>query len=90
MSAEEKTGSVPQESELVYDWNTVEERPRPAVVQFDDETLRDGIQSPSARDPNIDEKLRLLHLMADLRIDAVNLGLPCSSERQRSDEKRMA
>ena len=90
MSAEEQAGSVPQESDLIYDWNTVETRPRPAAVQFVDETLRDGLQSPSARDPNIDAKLRLLHLMADLGIDAVDLGLPGASQRQRSDVKRMA
>ena len=90
MSAAEKAGSVPQESELVYDWNTVEERPRPAVVEFDDETLRDGIQASSSRDPNIDEKLRLLHLMVDLGIDAVDLGLPGASPRQRRDVQRMA
>ena len=90
MSAEEQAGSVPQESDLIYDWNTVETRPRPAAVQFVDETLRDGLQSPSACDPNIDAKLRLLHLMADLGIDAVDLGLPGASQRQRSDVKRMA
>ena len=90
MSAQKQAGAVPEESELVYDWNTVEGRPPPATVQLDDETLRDGLQSPSARDPNIDAKLRLLHLMADLGIDAVNLGLPGASQRQRSDVKRMA
>ena len=90
MSAEGGSPSVPEESELVYDWNAQAARARPAGVEFDDETLRDGIQSPSARDPGIDEKLRILHLMADLGIDAVDLGLPGASSRQRADVKRMA
>jgi 2-isopropylmalate synthase len=90
MSAGERSSRVPGEAELVFDWNTQEKQPRPERVEFDDETLRDGIQSPSARDPNIDEKLRILHLMADLGIDAVDLGLPGASERQRHDVKRMA
>lgn len=90
MSGEEGGRTLPDESELVFDWNEQEKQPRPQRVEFDDETLRDGIQSPSARDPNIDEKLRILHLMADLGIDAVDLGLPGASQRQRDDVKRMA
>lgn len=90
MSAEQNNAPLPEESELIYDWNTREPRPRPARVEFDDETLRDGIQSPSARDPGIEEKLRILHLMAELGIDAADLGLPGASARQRADVKRMA
>jgi 2-isopropylmalate synthase len=90
MSAEEGSATLPGESELIYDWNTQEPRPRPARVEFDDETLRDGLQSPSARDPGIEEKLRILHLMAELGIDAADLGLPGASARQRADVKRMA
>jgi len=88
--SEHDSHAVPEESELVYDWNKVEAPSKPFKVHFDDETLRDGIQSPSARDPDIDEKLRLLHLMSDLGIDAADLGLPGASQRQRNDVKRMA
>jgi len=90
MSAADHGGNVPRESDLVFDWNNHEQQPRPERVTFDDETLRDGIQSPSARDPNIDEKLRILHLMNDLGIDAADLGLPGASPRQRADVKRLA
>ena len=90
MSEEAGSRMVPGESELLFDWNRQEEQPRPERVEFDDETLRDGIQSPSARDPDIDEKLRILNLMAGLGIDAVDLGLPGASQRQRDDVKRMA
>src|SRR5256886_15755697 len=69
------------ERELIYDWNRVGEggaafdwsRVR---VDLNDETLRDGLQSPSVRDPALDVKKRLLHLMADLGIVAADIGLP--------------
>jgi 2-isopropylmalate synthase len=69
---------VPQRSELIYDWNRIpgsmplREKP----VHFDDETLRDGLQSPSVATPTIGEKIEILHLMAALGIDAANIGLP--------------
>ena len=79
----------PDESTLMFDWNIDEQGPINRSVEFDDETLRDGIQSPSARDPEIDRKLELLHLMDELGIHAVEVGLPAASERQRDDAKRM-
>src|SRR3989449_10149470 len=66
------------ERELIYDWN----RTGSAIdwsgvaVDLNDETLRDGLQSPSVRDPSLEVKRRLLHLMADLGIAAADLGLP--------------
>jgi 3-isopropylmalate/(R)-2-methylmalate dehydratase large subunit len=64
--------------ELIYDWNVMGETlPPPAhPIMFDDETLRDGLQSPSVRTPTIEEKLRLLYLMDELGIDTANIGLP--------------
>src|SRR2546423_7768061 len=52
-----------------FDWTR-------ARVDLNDETLRDGLQSPSVRDPALDVKKRLLHLMADLGIVAADIGLP--------------
>ncbi len=66
---------------LIYDWNA--EGQAPAPIQFDDETLRDGLQSPSARDPELEEKLELVHLMDGLGIDTANVGLPGASEKAR-------
>jgi len=74
-----------KESELIYDWNVAEpgyEHPAHAV-QFDDETLRDGLQSPSARDPELDDKLRLVRLMDRLGIDTADVGLPGAGARAR-------
>jgi 2-isopropylmalate synthase len=64
--------------ELVYDWNTID----PTLilpqrhVGFDDETLRDGLQSPSVREPPVEQKIELLHLMDALGIDTADIGLP--------------
>ena len=73
------------ERELIYDWNraggaTSFDWTR-ARVDLNDETLRDGLQSPSVRDPALDVKKRLLHLMADLGIVAADIGLPGAGPR---------
>lgn len=65
-------------AELVYDWNTID----PALIHpnrhigFDDETLRDGLQSPSVSEPTVEQKIELLHLMDALSIDTADIGLP--------------
>ncbi len=41
-----------------------------------DETLRDGLQSPSLRDPSVGEKIELLHAMDSLGVGVANVGLP--------------
>jgi 2-isopropylmalate synthase len=43
---------------------------------LDDETLRDGLQSPSVRTPTIEQKIGILHLIDSLGIDAADIGLP--------------
>ena len=65
-------------SELIYDWNTVspELKPPHRHIAFDDETLRDGLQSPSVCEPPIEKKIELLHLMDELGIDTADIGLP--------------
>jgi len=70
-------------SELIYDWNAIHPKSlRPAgQVLLNDETLRDGLQSPSVRDPSIDEKIAILHLMESLGIHSANLGLPGAGPR---------
>jgi isopropylmalate/homocitrate/citramalate synthase len=70
-------------SELIYDWNQINPASlRPAGhVQLNDETLRDGLQSPSVRDPSIEEKNQILHLMAALGIHSLDLGLPGAGPR---------
>jgi 2-isopropylmalate synthase len=79
--------------ELIYDWNSTEKvaplSPR-RRVKFLDETLRDGIQSPSVVDPSIEDKLRLLELANDLGIDWMDLGLPGAGQRAVEDVTTIA
>ena len=69
--------------ELIYDWNSPGGESPVVSVQFDDETLRDGLQSPSARDPELDDKLALVRLMDELGIHTADIGLPGASPRAR-------
>ncbi len=81
---------APDSDELIYDWNQVGRRYPPfGKVEFFDETLRDGIQNPSVRDPSIEDKLKILHLMNDLGIHAADIGLPGSNKRAFDDVLRM-
>ena len=70
-------------SELIYDWNALYPRSLhpPGPVRLTDETLRDGLQSPSVRDPSIEQKIEILHLMEALGINTLDLGLPGAGPR---------
>jgi 2-isopropylmalate synthase len=76
------------QEDLIYDWN-VEARaaapPPSGAVLLDDETLRDGLQSPSVTDPPIESKKRILHLMNALGIDTADVGLPGAGPRAEAD-----
>jgi 2-isopropylmalate synthase len=74
---------------LIHDWNATD-RPKPPVVLLDDETLRDGLQSPSVKCPTIEEKLRILHLIDSLGIDTADLGLPGAGPHVVRDVERLA
>src|SRR5438874_121444 len=70
---------------LIYDWNRDGRAARAdyRAVELDDETLRDGLQGPSVRNPPLDVKRRLLHLMDELGIDSADIGLPGASPQAR-------
>jgi len=79
-------------SELIYDWNRVGQPESAAKfnIEFDDETLRDGLQSPSVLDPPIEKKIRILHLMEELGIESADIGLPGAGPRAVADTLRLA
>jgi 2-isopropylmalate synthase len=82
-----------QESELIHDWNTLEgsfDYSTRRGVQLNDETLRDGLQSPSVTDPSIEDKIRLIHLMAELGIASADIGLPGAGPRAVRDVEALA
>jgi 2-isopropylmalate synthase len=81
----------PTESQLIFDWakngpNTVT---WPDHVMLDDETLRDGLQSPSVIDPSLETKVELLHLMERLGIETADVGLPGAGRRQLESVTRL-
>lgn len=81
-----------QEHDLIHDWNslpgTFDFRTR--RIELDDETLRDGLQSPSVQDPGIEAKVEILHLMAALGIHTADIGLPGAGPRAVADVRALA
>jgi 2-isopropylmalate synthase len=74
-----------EEKDLIFDWTAMGPRrvKWPCHVMIDDETLRDGLQSPSVMDPSSEAKVRILHLMESLGIETADVGLPGAGARQR-------
>src|SRR4051812_29819999 len=79
-------------SNLIYDWNTVTGAAfKPAgQVLLNNEPLGDGLKSPSVKDPPIEKKIEILHLMESLGINSLNLGLPGAGPRAVADVERLA
>jgi len=77
---------------LIHDWNVDgEQAVRPSrKIEFDDETLRDGLQSPSVTDPSIEDKLRILHYMHAIGIDNADIGLPGAGPHVQKTVERLA
>jgi 2-isopropylmalate synthase len=87
------TSAVPAGAEdIIFDWNEHKRRGRvfPKKVELCDETLRDGIQSPSIVDPPIETKIELLELMDKLGITTADIGLPGAGSRAVEDVRRLA
>ena len=80
------------ERTLVYDWNSTGalSGPPTGAVELDDETLRDGLQSPSALCPPVGKKIELLHHMEALGIDAADIGYPGAGPRALADVVALA
>ena len=78
--------------ELIHDWNTHSgpEIPASRRVTVNDETLRDGLQNPSVRNPSLDEKIEILRCMEAIGIDEVNIGLPGAGPRAFADTEALA
>lgn len=83
--------NLEDEKSLVYDW--AEDGPNrydgTAGVMLDDETLRDGLQSPSVTDPELEDKVEILNLMNSLGIETADVGLPGAGKRQREAVERL-
>jgi 2-isopropylmalate synthase len=79
-------------SDLIYDWNTIYARSMvpSGRVLLNDESLRDGLQSPSVRDPSIEEKIEILHLMEAVGINMLDIGLPGAGPRAQAHSEALA
>jgi len=81
------------ETDLIYDWNAGGEKPQrdsKRKIEFDDETLRDGLQSPSVTDPTLEEKVRILHFMNEVGVDSADIGLPGAGPHVQRSVERLA
>ncbi|MFZ5786925.1 MAG: 2-isopropylmalate synthase, partial [Acidobacteriota bacterium] len=63
MSREAGPAGPDSTESLVYDWGAAERESGRRTVSFCDETLREGLQSPSSRLPTVEERLEFLHLL---------------------------
>jgi 2-isopropylmalate synthase len=75
---------------LIYDWNHDAVGPSHPQALLDDETLRDGLQSPSVRTPPVDEKIEILRHMDALGIDTADIGLPGAGPKIAEDVEKLA
>jgi 2-isopropylmalate synthase len=78
-------------SDIIYDWNQKGERlPAPLRdIEVHDETLRDGIQSPSLIDPPISAKEKTIRLLTRSGVASVNVGLPGAGPRAVADSEHL-
>lgn len=84
-------GGKPVKPQLIYDWNQHE--PNNVIaspIEVCDETLRDGIQSPSVHDPDIEKKYQLISLMDQLGVTIADIGLPGAGHRAYQDVLNIA
>ena len=82
-----------KESDLIYDWNRAGDgdlRPARGRVELDDETLREGLQSPSVHSPSIEDKVRILHMIDELGIESADIGLPGAGPHVQHDVEVLA
>jgi len=78
--------------DVIYDWNEKSSH-LPGWrdgLEFYDESLRDGIQSPSATDPVIEDKERVLLLQDRCGIQHTDIGLPGAGPRAVADVTHLA
>ncbi|MBC8515128.1 2-isopropylmalate synthase [bacterium] len=75
---------------LIHDWNLIDSTPPPTPPQLDDETLRDGLQSPSVKTPSLEAMVEILHLMSKLGIESANIGLPGAGPHVEASALRLA
>jgi 2-isopropylmalate synthase len=79
------------EADVIYDWNRRGPTlpPTRRLVEFHDETLRDGLQCPSVTDPPIEAKLEIVRLLDQAGVHTIDIGLPGAGPRAVADVIRI-
>ena len=77
------------DQDVIYDWNLKGHTVRPPIrpVEVHDETLRDGIQSPSVSDPSLEHKMHIARLLDRCGVHSVDVGLPGAGKRATEDSQ---
>lgn len=92
MTVAPRSPALPESLQLIYDWNETERRGpivRNHAFELHDETIRDGIQNPSVRDPTIEQKLEIVHMLNEIGVDTCDVGLPGAGPRAFEDVLRI-
>ena len=79
--------------DVIYDWNNIDQNTTTdwrVGLEFYDESLRDGIQSPSAPAPTIEDKEKVLLLQDRCGIQHTDIGLPGAGPRAVADVTHLA
>lgn len=75
---------------IIYDWDNTDGKPALRFPDIHDETLRDGMQSPSVTDPDIERKFEIARGIAKLGIYSISIGLPGAGPRAVADGTALA
>jgi 2-isopropylmalate synthase len=78
-----------ENEDLIHEWNS-EDDTASLPLKLNDETLRDGLQSPSVADPAIGDKIKILHLMEKLGCYSADIGLPGAGPQAYNDTLALA
>lgn len=75
--------------DVIHDWNATEQSGTLRRIEVHEEILRDGIQCPSAHDPEIEDKLEIVRLLAACGVDTIDVGLPGAGPRAVHDSEKI-
>jgi len=74
----------------VFDWNRPSGEAPPRPISLNDETLRDGLQSPSVKVPPLVHQKEFLHILARLGVGSADIGLPAAGPVQAAGALELA
>jgi len=70
---------------LIYSWDRKLSKRVDKQIEFNDETLRDGLQATYVRQPNLKEKIQFLEASDSVGINSINIGFPVSEKSEKNE-----